>query len=279
MVRIPRCFRRPSRVMLKSGASMPTKTSGFNAVNRWVRSLRIFNKRGRRSRTSTTPMTANSSISYQASHPSACISGPATPTKRASGWCFFSARIKPAPRISPDVSPATRPIVRKGFCIIYRLFAEEIIYRMTSLSADDAACRTGKEITKRFNCRELCGNFSDFWLGFFQRFATTVQDLVCITDSVQCRLVETATLKPFDIDTKWRGVVALSNDKRWNILSNARTPTDHHMRTNDAELMYGRHTTNDGVIVNLNVTTQGRVIGQDTTISNDTILGNMCVNH
>ncbi len=91
---------------------MPTKTSGRSSPKRRVRSARICNKRRKRPSTSTMPITASSSISYQASHPSACISGPATPTKRAFGMRALSARMRPAPRISPEVSPATRAIVR-----------------------------------------------------------------------------------------------------------------------------------------------------------------------
>lgn len=73
------------------------KTSGFNSPKRFVRSARICSKRRRRPSTSTMPITASSSISYQASQPSACIRGPATPTKRALGTRSFRARIKPAP--------------------------------------------------------------------------------------------------------------------------------------------------------------------------------------
>ncbi len=117
MVLIPCFLRLPSRVILKSGASMPTKTSGFSSPKRFVRSARICSKRRRRPSTSTMPITASSSISYQASQPSACIRGPATPTKRALGTRSFRARIKPAPRISPEVSPATRAIVN-GRCLV-----------------------------------------------------------------------------------------------------------------------------------------------------------------
>lgn len=138
MVRMPRCLRRPSSVMLKSGASMPTNTSGRSSPKRRVRSLRIFNRRGKRSSTSTTPMTASSSISYQASHPSACISGPATPTKRASGICALSARIKPAPRMSPEVSPATNPIVNGRFDITQRMMP-----RVERVKKSRYSCTTG----------------------------------------------------------------------------------------------------------------------------------------
>ncbi|CSI80096.1 Uncharacterised protein [Vibrio cholerae] len=60
---IPACLRLSSRRKLKSGASIPTKTSGGLAVKYLTSSALTFSRRGKRPSTSTKPITANSSIS------------------------------------------------------------------------------------------------------------------------------------------------------------------------------------------------------------------------
>src|SRR5258708_29918580 len=88
---------------------MPTKTSGRAAMN--DRRSRPSNrtKRGKSRRISKRPITASDSDGSHAAHPAARILGPATPKNSASGASRRSAWIKPAPSVSPDASPATRP--------------------------------------------------------------------------------------------------------------------------------------------------------------------------
>src|SRR5882757_2054104 len=103
--------RRRSRASrrLNSGASMPTNTSGFASMNERRTRARNRNKRGRSRRISNKPMTASDSEGSQTSHPADCIFGPATPKNSTSGASRRSAWINPAPSVSPDASPATRP--------------------------------------------------------------------------------------------------------------------------------------------------------------------------
>ena len=88
--RIARCGSRPravrgARLRLNSGASMPTNTSGCAARMRSRTERRRRSSRGRWCSTSNSPITASSRDSAQVSQPSACIAGPATPTKRVAG--------------------------------------------------------------------------------------------------------------------------------------------------------------------------------------------------
>jgi hypothetical protein len=52
------------------------------------------------------------------SQPAACMRGPAMPTKRVPGARSRSAAISAAPRLSPEDSPATRPIVNEPAAVI-----------------------------------------------------------------------------------------------------------------------------------------------------------------
>src|SRR5471032_1756671 len=92
---------------------MPTKTSGRAVKN--MRRMRASNlaKRGRSRSTSNSPITARDSAGSQALHPAACILGPATPKNSVSGARRLNARIRSAPKVSPEASPATRP-TRRG---------------------------------------------------------------------------------------------------------------------------------------------------------------------
>jgi hypothetical protein len=58
------------------------------------------------------PIIASSSDEAQASQPAAIILGPATPKHFRSGTCARSAVISAAPRVSPEDSPATMPMLR-----------------------------------------------------------------------------------------------------------------------------------------------------------------------
>jgi hypothetical protein len=95
---------------LKSGASMPTNTSGGEPFQRLISERRNLSRRGICASGSINPKTANALASSQHSQPAATISGPATPSNVASGWRARIALINPAPSRSPEVSPATSPI-------------------------------------------------------------------------------------------------------------------------------------------------------------------------
>ena len=60
--------------------------------------------------TSASPITARSLMSNSEESPSFSIFSPPIPANSVSGACSFNARIKRAPNISPDGSPAIRYI-------------------------------------------------------------------------------------------------------------------------------------------------------------------------
>ncbi len=88
---------------------MPTNTSGFAARNKPLMRARSRSSRGRSRTISNKPITASDSAGSQASHPAACIFGPATPKNRVSGARRRRASMRSAPKVSPDASPATKP--------------------------------------------------------------------------------------------------------------------------------------------------------------------------
>ena len=101
--RTPRCFFSRFRPRLKSGASMPMKTSGRQSSTRWRKALRSASRRGRCASTSARPITDSSLASCQVSTPAARIASPPMPAKAASG------SVRAAPR------PARHRAGRRGF--------------------------------------------------------------------------------------------------------------------------------------------------------------------
>lgn len=102
--------------------------------------------------------------------------------------------MRPAPRISPEVSPATVAIVR------------DAVQSLTN----QAAGRAGEEIDKRLDFRMLSRQFGDLRLGFFQRLAAAVQQFIRVADCGNRFPAEAAAFQAFDIDAEWRRMVALA---------------------------------------------------------------------
>ncbi len=111
-VRMPAACSAGAKFRLNSGASTPMNRSGRAAIMRDRARRRSASSRGRCVSTSNRPITASDSAGSHCSHPAATMRGPAMPKNCASGWVSRSARISAAPRLSPEVSPATMPMRR-----------------------------------------------------------------------------------------------------------------------------------------------------------------------
>ena len=109
---MPACFSFASTPRLKSGASIPTNTSGCQSNISRIKPWRILRISGNRRITSAKPRTASFSCSYKLLKPNANIRGPPMPTNCTSGRRAFKAFIKWAPSKSPDASPAHMAMVR-----------------------------------------------------------------------------------------------------------------------------------------------------------------------
>ena len=84
-VGMPAARNRRANPRLNSGASMPTKTSGFARRNRRRIRARSVSRRGRSRRISNSPMTASDSDGSQSLATGRLHFGPATPKNRAPG--------------------------------------------------------------------------------------------------------------------------------------------------------------------------------------------------
>ena len=71
----------------------------------------------------------------------------------------------------------------------------------------------------------------------------------------------------------------LRNDRRRDVLRHTGAAANHHMRTNDAELMDCGHAADDREVVNRYVTRQRCVVGEDAAVTYRTIVRNVRVDH
>ncbi|MNP76323.1 hypothetical protein D3C76_1735400 [compost metagenome] len=74
-------------------------------------------------------------------------------------------------------------------------------------------------------------------------------------------------------------MVALRNHIRWDILCHTGATADHHVCTNDAELMDCGHAANDCEIINRYVSRQRCVVGEDTAATHSTVMSNVRIHH
>src|ERR1700741_3614960 len=117
------------------------------------------------------------------SKPWAIMCSPPMPWKRASGRCGRRPDSSRAASMSPDGSPATSA---------------------TDRSADDATAGNAEEVAHGADMQRHVGRAGVFLglqrgLGFFQRQAGTVDQLVGGADAVDLLARETAALQAFDV--------------------------------------------------------------------------------
>src|SRR5690606_9456316 len=74
-------------------------------------------------------------------------------------------------------------------------------------------------------------------------------------------------------------MVALRNHKRWDVLRHTGASADHHVCTNDAELMDCGHAANNCEIIYRYVSCQRCVVGKNTAVTYRTVVRDMRINH
>ena len=86
---------------------MPIKAAGFDCLQRLIISLRMDSSSGKRLKGSTKPITDQSIHLMMGDKALGNHLWTANPLEASIGKRRFSARIKSAPKVSPEASPAT----------------------------------------------------------------------------------------------------------------------------------------------------------------------------
>src|SRR6478672_11968777 len=242
---MPRSFSQRSRPRLKSGASMPMNTSGFQSNRRRRRAPRSRSRRGRCESTSARPMTASSDASNQVSISAARIASPPTPANSASGKRSRSARIRPAPNWSPDASPATSAI-RTG---------------AVTGSAQQRPLAAVDEVQQCANVRAVLGQRGQLPTRISEVGAGHIQRAIRPLDGSDALDIEAAAFEAFAVDGARVAVAVLRHQHEgWNVAVDHRAHTDERMRADPAELMHADEAAEDDVVADLDMPGERRIV-------------------
>src|SRR5690606_8359266 len=211
-----------SAEMLKSGESMPMKTSGRAAFRRRIRSRRSLSSRGRWCSTSASPMTESSSARYHASQPAAPICPPPTPYTWASGTRSLAAAIRPAPSVSPDFSPAT---------------SANRLRRAMPGSTRYAAPAVAQRVEQRLELGLLDRALGEHGDRVLELQTLPVHDLVSLADVTDLLRGEAPPLQALGVDAVRLRRTARGCDVRGHVHRREAVRGEERVRTDPAELM------------------------------------------
>lgn len=146
--------------------------------------------------------------------------------------------------------------------------------------ANDAAFCVGKdEITERLNHRFLVTERLKTLLGIFQKKARLVENLVGLSQRRNLFRREPPPGQAFDIQAMWLCRMTAHSDIRWNILGNDGAESCETVRADPTELMNQGESTQDGMIINAYMASQGSIIREDDIVADDAVVSDMAVRH
>ena len=114
---------------------------------------------------------------------------------------------------------------------------------------------------------------------FLQSEVGTEDDAVGLFEGLHRGLGEVEALEAYGIESEQSRPTSRGKHVRWNIQSDAGHAADEGMGANSTELVNRREASDDRVILNHDMASQRRRIGEDDLVSNLTIMGHMGIGH
>src|SRR3989344_5141692 len=253
-----------SRPRLKSGTSMPINRSGGFARNVSASLFRIPRISGYLFIDSR-PMMESCSMGNRLRQPSACICGPPIPSKEMPGTRALSTRIKPAPRASPDASPATTPM---------RIFG-----MVRADSADDAALRCLDEVDKIIYLSAFFSQRRQLRDGLLQQQAGLVEYFERASQRFNGRYGKLPALESADIESMRFGGISRRQQIRGDILECHRGDAGHGVSAHATELMNHGKATEDDIILDGDMPRQAGAVGENRMIADTAVVRDMTIRH
>lgn len=92
-------------------------------------------------------------------------------------------------------------------------------------------------------------------------------------------LAESAPLQSYEVETRQKSPLALHPPERDDVVLDARHAADDRVRTDADELKNGGQAADNGMVANLNMPRQGRIVGHDDMIAHNAIMRDMNAHH
>lgn len=136
-----------------------------------------------------------------------------------------------------------------------------------------------EKIGKNFKLRGFIQHPVDSLPRLFQTLFGKIEQFVGTFDLLNSFITESTATQPLPVDTMWFRRLPRCHHIGWQIHADSRPHPGEAVGAHPAELVHFRESTQDGVSSDLHMAAQGRGIGHNDMVLQQTIVGDMNIGH